>query len=175
MATPNDAGLFAKIRALPADKVAEVEDFVDFLRQRVNDRALTRAAAQLSESAFAQVWDNPSRRSGSRFVRLCSRPIWMLWRRPPGFRSGLSNDFEPVRAVERAEFPRLVRRLLAQDTGRQVGGHESHLEYVKRLPRIHEDHLQGPTARVGDLQFAFFEADGWRFEGAWVSDVDESK
>ena len=85
------------------------------------------------------------------------------------------NDFEPVRAVERAELPRLVRRLLAQDTGRQVGGHESHLEFVKRLPRIPPSFLQGPTARVGDLQFAFFEPDGWRFEGAWVSEVDESK
>ncbi len=59
MATPNDAGLFAKILALPVDKIAEVEDFVDFLRQRVNEQALTRAAAQLSEGAFAQVWDNP--------------------------------------------------------------------------------------------------------------------
>jgi hypothetical protein len=59
MATPNDAGLFAKIRALPADKVVEVEDFVDFLRQRVADQALTRAAARVSESAFAKAWDNP--------------------------------------------------------------------------------------------------------------------
>lgn len=58
MATPNDAELFAKIRALPADRVAEVEDFVDFLRQKVAEQALTRAAAQLSESAFARVWDN---------------------------------------------------------------------------------------------------------------------
>jgi hypothetical protein len=85
------------------------------------------------------------------------------------------NDFEPVRAVGRVEFPRLVRRLLAQDTGRQVGGHESHLEFLKRLPRIPPSFLQGPTARVGDLQFAFFEPDGWRFEGAWVSEMDESK
>lgn len=59
MATPNDAALFAKIRALPADKVAEVEDFVDFLRQRVAEQAIARATAQLSESAFAKVWDNP--------------------------------------------------------------------------------------------------------------------
>jgi hypothetical protein len=68
-----------------------------------------------------------------------------------------------------------VQRLQAQNTGLDVGGHESHLEYVKRLPRIHEGHLQGPTARVGDLQFAFFDPDGWRFESAYVSAIDESK
>jgi hypothetical protein len=85
------------------------------------------------------------------------------------------SDFDPTRAIDRAEFPRLVRRLLAQDTGRQVGGHESHSEFVKRLPRIPPSLLDGPTARVGDLQFAYFEPDGWRFEGAWVSDLDESK
>jgi hypothetical protein len=85
------------------------------------------------------------------------------------------SDFDPPRPVGRAEFSGLVRRLLAQDTGRQVGGHESHAEFVKRLLRIPPSLLQGPTARVGDLQFAFFEPDGWRFEGAWVSDLDESK
>jgi hypothetical protein len=91
------------------------------------------------------------------------------------FRALSETDSEPEQAVQRAEFPRLVRRLLAQNTGLEVGGHESHLEYVKRLPRIHQDHLQGPTARVGDLQFAFFDPDGWRFESAYVSDIDESK
>jgi hypothetical protein len=91
------------------------------------------------------------------------------------FRALSETDSEPEQAVQRAEFPRLVRRLLAQNTGLDVGEHESHLEYVKRLPRIHEDHLQGPTARVGDLQFAFFAPDGWRFESAYVSDIDESK
>jgi hypothetical protein len=49
--------LVNKIRDLPADKIAEVEDFVDFLRQR--ERALTTAAAQLSAAAFQRVWDNP--------------------------------------------------------------------------------------------------------------------
>jgi hypothetical protein len=85
------------------------------------------------------------------------------------------SDFDPTRTVERAEFPRLVRRLLAQNTGLELGVHESHLEYAKRHPRIPPSFLQGPTARVGDLQFAFFESGGWRFEGAWVNDIDESK
>lgn len=48
-----------KIRALSPEKVSEVEDFVDFLRQRDIDRKLVRAATRLSESAFQAVWDNP--------------------------------------------------------------------------------------------------------------------
>ena len=59
MALPDEAILFDKIRQLPADKVAEVEDFVDFLRQRSGDRKLTEAASKLSEPSFRQVWDNP--------------------------------------------------------------------------------------------------------------------
>jgi hypothetical protein len=51
--------LIEKIRSLPPEKIAEIEDFVDFLRQRHQDRALSRAAARLSESAFEKVWDNP--------------------------------------------------------------------------------------------------------------------
>ena len=51
--------LIEKIRGLPPEKVAEVEDFVDFLRQRNEDRRLTQAAAKLSEKAFRKVWDNP--------------------------------------------------------------------------------------------------------------------
>jgi hypothetical protein len=84
------------------------------------------------------------------------------------------SDSDPVHTVDRSEFPRLVRRLLAQNTGLQ-DDHESHQQYVKRLHRIHEEHLQGASARVGDLQFGFFDPDGWRFESAWVSDLDESK
>ena len=51
--------LLAKIRRLPPERVAEVEDFVDFLRQRDEEQQLTRAASQLSEAAFAKVWENP--------------------------------------------------------------------------------------------------------------------
>lgn len=51
--------LIDKIRALPPDKVAEIEDFVDFLRQRADDRYLVEAAARLSEESFRDVWDNP--------------------------------------------------------------------------------------------------------------------
>ena len=60
MRAPNrsDDDLFAKIRSLPPDRLAEVEDFVDFLRQRNDDHALTQVAARLSENAFQNVWDN---------------------------------------------------------------------------------------------------------------------
>jgi hypothetical protein len=51
--------LLAKIRTLPPERVAEVEDFVDFLRLRDEEQRLTRAASQLSEAAFARVWDHP--------------------------------------------------------------------------------------------------------------------
>ena len=50
--------LIQKIQSLPPEKAAEVEDFVDFLRQR-DERRLTRAASKLSEKAFRRVWDNP--------------------------------------------------------------------------------------------------------------------
>jgi hypothetical protein len=50
--------ILSKIRGLPPDKVAEVEDFIDFLRQRQDDLQLTRAASKLAEKAFKEVWDN---------------------------------------------------------------------------------------------------------------------
>ncbi len=53
-----EQSLIKKIRTLPPDKVAEVEDFVDFLRGRSEDRRLVRAAAKLSEESFRKVWDN---------------------------------------------------------------------------------------------------------------------
>ena len=51
--------LIDKIRSLPPEKASEVEDFVDFLRMREEDRQLARAATKLSEEAFQKVWDNP--------------------------------------------------------------------------------------------------------------------
>ena len=51
--------LFEKIRTLPPEKIAVVEDFVEFLRHRDDDIHLTVAAATLSEKSFQKVWDNP--------------------------------------------------------------------------------------------------------------------
>jgi hypothetical protein len=56
---PVEQELLEKIRRLPPERVAEVEDFVDFLGARDEDRRLTHAAAKLSEEAFTRVWDNP--------------------------------------------------------------------------------------------------------------------
>jgi len=56
---PTEDELFEKIRRLPAERVAEVEDFVDFLRVRDDERRITQAASRISEAAFARVWENP--------------------------------------------------------------------------------------------------------------------
>ena len=50
--------LIEKINQLPPQRMAEVEDFVDFLRARADDERLTHAAACTSEPSFAAVWDN---------------------------------------------------------------------------------------------------------------------
>jgi hypothetical protein len=50
--------LIQKIRNLPPERVAEVEDFVDFLTVRDQDRRLVEAATRMSEDAFRTVWDN---------------------------------------------------------------------------------------------------------------------
>ena len=50
--------LIAKIATLPPTRLAEVEDFVDFLRAREDDKQLTQQAMQASSPAFARVWDN---------------------------------------------------------------------------------------------------------------------
>ena len=55
-----DSDLIEKIRSLPPEKVAEVEDFVDFLRERSSgDTRLLASSMRMSEKAFHEVWDNP--------------------------------------------------------------------------------------------------------------------
>jgi hypothetical protein len=56
--TPHEQSLISKIRTLSSEKLHEVEDFIDFLRQYGQDRQLRQGAAKLSENAFQQVWDN---------------------------------------------------------------------------------------------------------------------
>ena len=50
--------LIEKIRRLPPQRLAEVEDFVDFLRARENEQSLTHTATKASEPSFAAVWNN---------------------------------------------------------------------------------------------------------------------
>jgi hypothetical protein len=50
--------LIEKMKQLPPQRLAEVEDFVDFLRTREEEQRLTQAAAKASEASFAAVWNN---------------------------------------------------------------------------------------------------------------------
>ncbi len=56
---PTEEELLAKIRRLAPERVTEVEDFIDFLRVRDEERGLAEAASRLSEAAFARIWENP--------------------------------------------------------------------------------------------------------------------
>lgn len=47
-----------KLENLSPDRLAEVEDFIDFLQQRDQDKCLRRDFSGASEAAFANVWDN---------------------------------------------------------------------------------------------------------------------
>ncbi len=47
-----------QLRALPDEKLAEVRDFVEFLRMR-SERLNAKHSAALSDAAFARVWDHP--------------------------------------------------------------------------------------------------------------------
>ena len=56
---PDTATLMRKIESLPPERVVEVEDFVDFIRLREQERVVTKAASAASEASFAAVWSNP--------------------------------------------------------------------------------------------------------------------
>ena len=56
---PNARALMEKIKALPIERIAEVEDFVDFIAQRQHERSLVESATAASADTFAQVWNNP--------------------------------------------------------------------------------------------------------------------
>ena len=51
--------LIEKLNQLPPELIAEVDDFVDFLRSRNEQRQLVQAAMKATEPAFAAVWSNP--------------------------------------------------------------------------------------------------------------------
>ena len=52
--------LIQKIRSLPPERVAEVEDFVDFLAVREQVRHFTQAAERLSEKHSAPFGTTPT-------------------------------------------------------------------------------------------------------------------
>lgn len=53
------AQIVEKLQQLSFERIVEVEDFIDFLKQRDDDRRLTQAAMAASEASFQRVWDNP--------------------------------------------------------------------------------------------------------------------
>jgi hypothetical protein len=55
----DDEVLIEKLKSLPPQRRAEVEDFVDFLKSREDEQRLTHIASQASEPAFKAIWDNP--------------------------------------------------------------------------------------------------------------------
>ena len=59
MNSRNEQIILDKLKQLPAERLAEVEDFVDFLRARSDVQQLVQVAAKAAEPAFKKVWDNP--------------------------------------------------------------------------------------------------------------------
>lgn len=51
-------GLIEEIKQLSPQRLAEVEDFVDFLRTREDHQRLTQGAAKIAEPSFVAVWSN---------------------------------------------------------------------------------------------------------------------
>ena len=55
---PQIEQILEKLEHLSPDRLAEVEDFIDFLHQRDQDKRLRQDYARASETAFNKVWDN---------------------------------------------------------------------------------------------------------------------
>ena len=50
--------VFDKLQLLPPERLVAVEDFIDFLCYKDQDRELTQAALKTAEASFSRVWDN---------------------------------------------------------------------------------------------------------------------
>lgn len=55
---PQVQHMLEKLEHLSPDRLAEVEDFIDFLQQRDRKKGLRQEYARASEAAFAKAWDN---------------------------------------------------------------------------------------------------------------------
>ena len=53
-----EKALIEKIKQLPPQRLAEVDDFVDFLRTHEDEQRLIQAATHASEASFTEVWNN---------------------------------------------------------------------------------------------------------------------
>ncbi len=47
-----------KLQTLSQERIAEVEDFIDFLKQRDEGLEITKSTMQLTEPLLASLWNN---------------------------------------------------------------------------------------------------------------------
>ncbi len=52
--------LVLKMRALPREKAAQARDFIEFLREHLEEDQVVDAAIKLSEESLRDVWDDDS-------------------------------------------------------------------------------------------------------------------
>ncbi|WP_339753673.1 hypothetical protein [uncultured Marinobacter sp.] len=55
---PQVEHMLEKLEHLSPERLTEVEDFIDFLNQRDQDKRLRQDYAQAAEDTFSKVWDN---------------------------------------------------------------------------------------------------------------------
>ena len=55
---PQVEHMLEKLEHLSPERLAEVEDFIDFLNQRDQDKRLRQDFKHASKDAFNKVWDN---------------------------------------------------------------------------------------------------------------------
>lgn len=55
---PQVQHVLTKLEHLSPERLTEVEDFIDFLNQRDQNKRLRQEYTQASESAFNKIWDN---------------------------------------------------------------------------------------------------------------------
>jgi hypothetical protein len=58
MNSQSEQVILEKLKGLRPERIAEVEDFVDFLKTRDEERSLAQAAGSLAEDSLRKVWDN---------------------------------------------------------------------------------------------------------------------
>lgn len=51
--------VLGKLQGLTPHRLLEVEDFIDFLKQRDDEQSVTPIALAVSEPVLEQVWNNP--------------------------------------------------------------------------------------------------------------------
>jgi hypothetical protein len=56
---PHVQQIIHKLQLLSAERMAEVEDFIDFLNYKDHEQPLTQAALAAAEPSFRKIWDNP--------------------------------------------------------------------------------------------------------------------